>query len=175
MKEQQRQYTPINQILRRVGHQAGELYDFVMIVDGIMNNVEIMSHGQKLTMLEMRIIVLINQYPGITATDICKRWNRTRGAISQMLKKIEGKGFIYREKNETNSRAVGLFVTDWGVEAVNEYTIRDFRDDTHIIGHLMQQCTEEELRAFYKVIRCYCQVLQEHPETHWQYDVKSHE
>lgn len=175
MKEQQPKSTSINQVLRRIGHQAGGLYDFVMIVGGISNNVEIVSHGQKLTMLEMRIIMLVHEHPGITATDISKRWNRTRGAISQMLKKIEEKGFIYREKNESNDRTIGLYATDWGVEAVNEYTIQDFQDDTHIMGHLLEECSEEELRGFYKVIRCYCHVLQEYPETHWKnYSMKNY-
>lgn len=168
MEEHLDRSAAINQVMRRIGHQAGGLYDFVLIVGGLLNNVEIVSHGHKLTMLEMRIIMLINEHPGIAATDICKRWNRTRGAISQMLKKIEEKGFIYREKSEQDDRVVGLFVTDWGFEAVNEYTIQDFRDGTHIMGHLLEKCDEDELRAFYKVINCYCQVLQEHPETHWR-------
>ncbi len=168
MKEQQERPTSINQVLQRIGHRAGGLYDFVMVVGGILNTIELVSHEQKLTVLEIRIIMLVKEHPGITATDIAKRWNRTRGAISQMLKKIEEKGFIYRVKSESNDRAVGLYVTDWGVEAVNEFTIRDFQDDTHIVGHLLEKCSEEELRAFYKVIGCYCQVLQEYPETHWK-------
>ena len=168
LPESKARVASINQVLRRINHRAGGLYDFIMIVGGLLNNVEINSHGQRLTMLEMRIIMLVNDYPGITAAEICKRWSRTRGALSQMLKKIEEKGFIYREKNDTGSRAMGLYVTDQGVETINEYTIRDFQDDTHIVGYLLEECSEEELRAFYKVIKCYCGVLQEHPETHWK-------
>lgn len=160
--------TPINQVLRRVNHRVGALYDFLMVAGSIINNLEITSHGHRLTILEIRIIMIIKESPGITATDICKRWCRTRGAISQMLKKIEQKGFIYREKDPQNDRIHCLYVTDWGVDAVNEYTIKDFQDDTYIVRHLLESCTEDELRAFYKVVDCYRQVLQDHPETHWK-------
>ena len=168
MTEEQAKSTSINQVLRRINHRAGGLYDFLMIVGGILNNVVFTSHGQHLTMLEIRMLTLIHENPGITAADFCRRWSRTRGAMSQMLKKIEEKGFIFREKSEDGRRGVGLYVTDWGVEAINEYTLRDFQDDTHIISHLMEDCTEEELRAFYKVIDAYCRLLQERPETHWR-------
>lgn len=168
MTDQQGKYTSVNQVLRRVNHRAGALYDFLMVAGGIINNLAIVSHGHRLTILEIRIIMLIRECPGITATDICKRWNRTRGAISQMLKKIEQKGFIYKEKDQQNDRIYCLYVTDWGVDAVNEFTIKDFQDDTYIVRHLLESCSEDELRAFYKVIDCYRQVLQEHPETHWK-------
>lgn len=168
MIEEQMHSASINQVLRRINHRSGGLYDFIMIAGGLLNNVEITSHGQRLTMLEIQILLLVDKNPGITATDLCKRWSRTRGAISQMLKKIEEKGFIYREKNAPDSRVIGLYTTDWGVEAVNEYTIQDFQDGTNIISHLLETCSEEELKSFYKVIDCYCQMLQEHPETHWQ-------
>ena len=167
MAEQQDNYKSINQVLRRVNHRAGALYDFLMVAGGLVNHAEIVSHGHHLTILEVRIIMLIKDFPGTTATDICKRWNRTRGAISQMLKKIEQKGFIYKEKDSQNDRVYCLYVTDWGVDAVNEFTIKDFQDDTYIVRHLLESCTEEELRAFYKVIDCYRQILQQYPETHW--------
>ena len=168
MTEEQMRSPSINQVLRRINHRAGGLYDFLMIVGGILNNVSFVSHGQHLTMLEIRMITLIHEHPGITAADFCRRWNRTRGAISQMLKKIEEKGFIFREKSDSDTRGIGLYVTDWGVEAIAEYTLHDFQDDTHIISYLLEDCTEEELRAFYKVIDSYCRLLQEHPETHWK-------
>lgn len=156
-----------NQIMRRVNHRAGALYDFLMVAGGMINALEMECHGCRLTILEIRTIMLIKENPGITATDICKRWNRTRGAISQMLKKIEDKGFIYKEKDGKNDRITHLFATDWGVDAVNIFTINDFRDDTYIIEHLLEFCSEDELRAFYKVIDCYRKILLEHPETRW--------
>ncbi len=168
MSERKARSESVNQVLRRVNHKAGGLYDFLMITSGILNGIEMTSHGQSLTILEMRIIMLVNENPGITATDLCKRWNRSRGAISQMLKKIEEKGFVYREKGGHGGRLSGIYATDWGVEATNEFTVRDFQDNTHIMKHIMEECSEDELRAFYKVMDCYCRVLKDHPETHWK-------
>ena len=67
------------------------------------------SHGTELTMMEIRAIMMIGDYPGITATQLGYYWNRSRGAISQILKKIEAKGFIYKEKSETDEKVFRAF------------------------------------------------------------------
>ena len=87
------------------------------------------SHGTELTMMEIRVIMMIGDYPGITATQLGYYWNRSRGAISQILKKIEAKGLIYKS--------------------------------------LLEVCSVEELRAFYKVINCYRKILTNDPERRW--------
>ena len=63
MTEEQAKSTSINQVLRRINHRAGGLYDFLMIVGGILNNVVFTSHGQHLTMLEIRMLTL-EPHPG---------------------------------------------------------------------------------------------------------------
>ena len=96
------------------------------------------SHGTELTMMEIRAIMMIGDYPGITATQLGYYWNRSRGAISQILKKIEAKGFIYKEKSETDEKVFRLYTTDWGMEIIYNFVANDFEDSTHIVKSLLE-------------------------------------
>lgn len=160
--------TAINQVLRNINHRTGSLYDFIMVAGGMLNTVRMKANGTELTMTEIRTIMMIEEYPGITATQLCHDWNRSRGAVSQILKKIEKKGFIYKEKSEDNDRIFHLYVTDQGMEVVHEFVAEDFKDATNLTRSLLETCTEDELRAFYKVIDCYRQVLLDRPESRWR-------
>lgn len=157
----------INQILRKVNHHTGDLYDFLIVASGITGAIRMKSHGTELTMMEIRVIMIIGDYPGITATQLGYYWNRSRGAISQILKKIEAKGFIYKEKSETDEKVFRLYTTDWGMEIIYNFVANDFEDSTHIVKSLLEVCSVEELRAFYKVINCYRKILTNDPESRW--------
>lgn len=158
----------INQVLRNINHKTGALYDFIMVASGMLNAVRMKANGTELTMVEIRTIMMIEEHPGTTATWLCHSWNRSRGAVSQILKKLEQKGFIYKVKSAESDRVFNLFVTDAGMEVVHEFVMEDFKDSTYLVRSLMETCTEEELQAFYKVIDRYRQVLLEKPESRWR-------
>lgn len=158
----------IHQLLEEVGHKTGYVYDFITVTTGMLNAIRQNANGVELTIVEVRTIMMIQENPGITATQLCHNWNRSRGAISQILKKIEQKGFIYRKKSWDNDKVFQLYPTEAGVQVVNAFVEEDSRDTTNLIRSLLETCTVEELRAFYKVINCYRQLLLEKPESRWQ-------
>ena len=157
----------VNQILRKVNHHTGDLYDFLMVAGGMTGAIRMKFGDEELTMMEIRTIMMVNEHPGITATQLGHYWNRSRGAISQILKKIETKGFLYKEKSEKDEKVYHLYVTDRGVEAVYAFVANDFEDTTHIIKKLLETCTTDELKAFYKVANSYRKILTNEPESRW--------
>ena len=70
--------------------------------------------GEQFTSTEVHILSYIAENLGITVTEIAYKWNRTKGAISQVIKKLEHKKLIYRKKMDGNDKTVCLFVTDKG-------------------------------------------------------------
>lgn len=168
MEEMPQTPIAINQVLRNIHHKTGSLYDFIMVAGGMLNAIRMRANGFELTMVEIRTIMMIEENPGITATQLCHNWNRSRGAVSQILKKIEQKGFIYKERCKGNDKVYRLYAADEGVEVVNAFVSLDFKDTTNLTRALLETCTEEELRAFYKVIDRYRQVLLERPESRWK-------
>ena len=157
----------INQVLRRVNHRTGDLYDFLLVASGMTGAIRMKIHDTELTMMEIRTVIMIGDHPGITATQLAQYWNRSRGAVSQILKKIELKGFIYKEKSEADEKIFHLYVTDQGMEVIYNFVSNDFEDTTHIIKSLLEVCSVEELRAFYKVMNCYRKILSDDPKSRW--------
>ena len=58
----------INQVLREINHQTGDLFDFVMVVSGMTGAIRMEANGKELTMMEIRIIMMIRENTGNTAT-----------------------------------------------------------------------------------------------------------
>ena len=168
MGERVQNSAEIHQLLQEVGHKTGYLYDFITVATGMLNTIRQCANGTELTIVEVRTIMMIQENPGITATQLCHNWNRSRGAISQILKKIEQKGFIYRKKSQDNDKIFRLYPTQAGIQLASDFIEEDSKDTTNLIRSLLERCTVEELRSFYKVINLYRQVLLEKPESRWQ-------
>ena len=157
----------IEKVLSRINHRTGVLYDFVMVTNGMLDAIRMHANGSELTIVEIRTIMIIAENPGITATQLCQKWNRSRGAVSQILKKVSKKGFIFKKQSERDGKIWGLYTTEAGKEVAQAFIEEDFKDSTNIVHALMETCTEEELRAFYKVMEKYRRVLLERPESRW--------
>lgn len=71
--------------------------------------------GDVYTSLEVHTVSRIEDNPGITVTEIAEQTGRTKGAVSQILTKLESKGLVRREKDPQNPRRVCLYVTPDGL------------------------------------------------------------
>lgn len=70
--------------------------------------------GEEYTSVEVHTLKDIADNYGITATELAKNHGTTKGAISQILKKIEGKELIYRQVDPDNDNRYHLFLTEKG-------------------------------------------------------------
>lgn len=75
--------------------------------------------------IEIHLIQVIGNNPGMHLIDIANIFNLTKGAISQTLKRLEKKGMIYKQVYESNRTKILIYLTEKGKIA----------HKTHIDGH----------------------------------------
>ena len=118
--------------------------------------------GELYTYVEIHTLSLIEDRPGITASEIAERNYRTKGAVTQILNKLEEKGLIRREKDPQNARRICLYVTPRGLELSQKH--KEF-DNKHMGGVL-----EDWISLFgYDAVEKYYAIMNHYIETYPQY------
>lgn len=145
----------IDQIYERLSPKADLLYAFIMTYSKYIFEPRDYGTGEKLGMLAVHNLTQIDDQPGITANELAKYWNRTKGAISQNVNLLEKKGLIYRVKNKDNARLIHLYTTEKGAHLALMHKIYDNNDIMETQAALLRSCTIEEVDAFYKVLQAY--------------------
>lgn len=98
-------------------YQVSEIfYQFVTTYKDSEKALHDYGTGEVYTALEVHTVSRIEDNPGITVTEIAEQTARTKGAVSQIITKLENKGLVRREKDPENPRRVCLFVTPEGLE-----------------------------------------------------------
>lgn len=70
--------------------------------------------GEIYTHIEVHTLKDISDYPGITVTELARNQGKTKGAISQILKKLEKCELIYREVDPNNENRLFVYITEKG-------------------------------------------------------------
>lgn len=79
---------------------------------------------------ERHMLDTVGDNPGMNITDFARKLGVTKGAVSQIIKKLENKGVVRRYKSGSNEKEVFLELTDTGLDVysqhrkTNEETIR---------------------------------------------------
>jgi len=79
---------------------------------------------------ERHMLDQIGDYPNLNVTELAGLVGVTKGAISQVVKKLEAKGIVQRYKKSSNDKEVFIELTKTGREmyrkhqAVNQETVR---------------------------------------------------
>lgn len=86
---------------------------------------------------------------GITNNELAKRACVTKQMMSKTVSLLESEGYIYTQKNETDSRSNRIFMNDRGFELL--YAIRDCTNEAHakfagIVGQERFEQTLDTLR-----------------------------
>ena len=108
--------------------------------------------GYLMTEVEAHTIGFIDDQCGITATELAEQTHRTKGAISQLIAKLEAKGLVRREAEETNKRTYRIYLTDEGKRACEIHRAYDRTQMLVMINDILQKCTLEEIDSFFKVL-----------------------
>lgn len=101
---------------------------------------------EPLFIAEIHMVKAIREHPEAHLTALADRLGVTKGAVSQLVKKLEEKGMIVKDRDPANRARVVLSLTARGERAysVHERAHRDFDD---LVEGLLQGATAEE-RAF---------------------------
>jgi DNA-binding MarR family transcriptional regulator len=73
-----------------------------------------LPNGSFVYKAEMHTVVAIGNLPGINVTDLAAKLSITKGAISQMAKKLLKKQFILKQKDSDNDKEIKLYLSEKG-------------------------------------------------------------
>lgn len=77
--------------------------------------------GIKVNTAALSTLDVINRYPELKMSEIGNAMGITKGAISQMARKLEQLELIDKHKSQNNAKDTYLVVTDKGRQALDEY------------------------------------------------------
>lgn len=105
------------------------------------------DHGGTMSMAF--ILLAINEEKGTLVTKIAPRMGMEPNSLSRILKSMEKKGFIYRQKDKIDKRKVHICLTDYGFDmrkiALNAVV--------HLEEKIQHQVTEEKMEVFFEVMQ----------------------
>jgi DNA-binding MarR family transcriptional regulator len=139
--------------------KANIIYKFVMKYNDYMKTARDYGTGEIINMMEVHTLTVIEENPGITVTEVALEWNRTKGAVSQILAKLEKRDLIIRKKEHGNAKNVHLYVTDKGEVLSKAHKNYDIKELTWAEKTLRKSFTTEEINLFYKVMQKYTELL----------------
>lgn len=117
--------------------------------------------GEKFHTVEVHILSYIAEYPGVSVTEVARDWNRTKGAVSQIIKKLEGKGLVYREKEAGNNKKVCLYVTEEGARLDQAHRDYDTRNYKGFLQILQKHFSWEEIQDSFRLMEVWIDLSME--------------
>ncbi len=112
-----------------------------------MYNEEAAKHGS--TMAIAFVLLNIDYEKGSPSTSLGPQMGMEATSLSRLLKSMEEKGVIYREKNPNDGRGVLIKLTDFGKEKRLYAKKVVLRFNEVVKAHV----TQEELKGFFKVTK----------------------
>ena len=133
------------------------IFDFVSTYYERTNISRDYGTGESYSMTEVHMLTRIADHPGITVTELSQRGNRTKSAISQVVKRLEEKGFLSCGKEgKTNRYRARVSRAEYEqqesrtvLDRLYAGSLRRFAAALHDGGSL----TEEEVRELEEYLR----------------------
>ena len=139
--------------------RADILYHFVTTYSSYIHQPRDYGTGQIINMVEVHILTMIEDEPGITTNFLAKKWKCTKAAVSQNVKKLEQKKLVYRVQEETNKKVFHLYTTEEGSRLAMAHKKFDIADIIETKEELLKYCTENEIDTFYRVLEIYQKII----------------
>lgn len=108
--------------------------------------------GEKYNPVEVHILSYIADYPGISASEIAREWNRTKAAVSQIVKKLETRGLIERRKQKGNDKTVCIYVTEAGRQLDQAHRAYDTRNYAGFLELMEEHFSQEMIEKAFQVM-----------------------
>mgnify|MGYP005895669701 FL=1 len=144
----------------KLNKQYETLYNFTLAYNNYMTHKKNYNSGkEKLTMVESHILLDIVDNPKITVGELAKKWEKTPSAISQTIKTLLKKEFIYREISPENAKYFYLYPSIKGKEFTNCHKKYDNIDIVKTSKTLLEKFYLDEVVSFYMVMEEYTKLL----------------
>ncbi len=117
--------------------------------------------GEEYTSVEVHTLKRIADKPGITLTELAKDYAKTKGAISQIVKKIEAKGLIYREPAPGHDNKYYLYITEKGSALDAAHRAYDQVNSGEAMNQVRELVSKEDFNAAFRVLEIWLDVRRE--------------
>lgn len=103
--------------------------------------------GEKLFASELHAIDAIGKKQSNTVTSLCNQFGVTKGAVSQIIGKLEKKGCVLKERNREDGKEIDISLTKkgWEVFTFHEELHREMDQE---LFNFMKTIPENRLRDF---------------------------
>lgn len=110
-----------------------------------------------LTPSEVHTIDAIGSGDGILMSELAARLAVSKGAVTQIISRLEGKGFVRRVPHLTDFRAIIVSLTKTGLLAYQAHK----ELDQSFYRKISMQMTPQEIEIFRTCIEKFCKILRE--------------
>lgn len=152
------QYSDIDHAYQKETRKANMLYEFVILYHNYIY-AQHTYEAENCNMMEIHTLTYIDDSPGITVTQLSKIWHKSKSAISQTVKKLMEAGYVEKRYMAHDKKTACLYVTEKGKRLSSIHKAYDVADITQTTALLVEQCSEADLEAFYRIIEQYIKLL----------------
>ncbi len=111
------------------------------------------------TSTESHTLTYIEHHPGTTAKEIANNWVKTKGAISQILKKLYLEDLIYYEEDKADGKKKLIYLTAKGAEVSKKHYEYDCKTYRMFCDSVTTKLTEDEIKTSINFISEICRHL----------------
>ena len=151
----------IDKTYSELSNCVDDIYQFVFLYNDYIQKPRDYGNGDPIRLVEVHTLTMIEQNPGITVSELAKLWKRTKGTVSVNVSALERAGYIYREKTAENAKTIPLYPTKKGIELRTMHKAYDNLEVVRTQATILQECTQDQLQAFYKIIKIHVNLLEE--------------
>ena len=108
--------------------------------------------GEEYTSVEVHLLEYIVDHPGKTVTELSLDFDKTKAAISQMLRKIEDKGLIEHHEAPDSKKKQFYYATQKGQELNQTHIRYDDRVFGKTLELMKEHCSDEEIETCFHVL-----------------------
>lgn len=114
----------------------------------------------KLYPSELHVLLAVRQEPEMNATELARRLGVTKGAVSQVMKRLEGKGVLGKRHDPYQKNELTVFFTPLGQQAVEAFLAQRAEAGRRFRQHL-DSLSDEESRTIQRFLDSFGSLLEE--------------
>jgi DNA-binding MarR family transcriptional regulator len=108
--------------------------------------------GEKLYASELHTIEAIGEEYGNTVTELCNLFGITKGAVSQIISKLEKKQLISKKRNTDYAKEINISLTEKGWIIFKSHKKLHNAMDVEFLS-FMKTIPEDELKTFLSILK----------------------
>lgn len=118
------------------------------------------GNGQEMSMFESHVIADIAANPGISASGLSRKWNKTPAYVSRIINHLEDEGYISRKPNEKNISRYDLVLTEKGKYFDKMHKLYDIKSILTTNRELMNYYSTEDIIKTRDILLKYLEIIE---------------